>query len=100
MKKPRTFLLLLCLVFLPFIAGCWLGPPYADWTFLVYLAADNNLDPCAVADLEEMMAVGSTSRLKIVVQYDPLSPEVPTRRYRVARGRLVELARLAETNTG
>ena len=38
------------------------------WTILVYLAADNNLTPFAVADLDEMERAGSDSEVQIVVQ--------------------------------
>ncbi|MGQ9779913.1 MAG: clostripain-related cysteine peptidase [Bacillota bacterium] len=102
MRRPKIFLfLLVSLVFFLSLPGCWLGArPVADWTFLVYMAADNDLDDYATLDLKEMTAVGSTPRLQIVVQHDPFSRGVPTRRYRVAKDYLVELARLGETNTG
>ncbi|MFX1258404.1 MAG: clostripain-related cysteine peptidase [Promethearchaeota archaeon] len=41
-----------------------------DWTFLVYLAADNDLNDASVDDFLEMASVGSDSNVKIVVQYD------------------------------
>lgn len=40
------------------------------WTFLVYVVADNDLEPFALMDLQEMMAVGSGNELRIVVQAD------------------------------
>lgn len=42
----------------------------ADWTVLVYMSADNNLEPYAIADLNEMEMVGSSGRLNILVQLD------------------------------
>lgn len=42
----------------------------AAWTVMVYLAADNNLDPFAVGDIEEMEQVGSSDQLRIVVLVD------------------------------
>lgn len=42
----------------------------AEWTFLVYLAADNNLDKYALEDIQEMEQVGSSDRLNIVVFTD------------------------------
>jgi hypothetical protein len=41
-----------------------------SWTVLVYMNADNDLEPFALQDLTEMMAVGSSDRLKLVVQVD------------------------------
>lgn len=40
------------------------------WTFLVYLAGDNNLDAAATADLLEMKAVGSSAAVDVVAQLD------------------------------
>jgi hypothetical protein len=42
----------------------------AEWTFLVYLDGDNNLESAAVNDFLEMSSVGSTDRVNIVVQFD------------------------------
>ncbi|MFC2072818.1 clostripain-related cysteine peptidase [Chloroflexota bacterium] len=44
--------------------------PAKDWTFMVYMAADNNLDPAGVDDLNEMEVVGSTDNVNIVVLSD------------------------------
>lgn len=40
------------------------------WTFMVYLAADNNLESYGHEDLDEMKAVGSDSNINIVVLWD------------------------------
>lgn len=42
----------------------------ADWLIMVYMAADNNLEPWAMADLHEMEVVGSNPNVDIVVQID------------------------------
>ncbi|MBN1565598.1 MAG: hypothetical protein JXA10_17265, partial [Anaerolineae bacterium] len=42
----------------------------ADWTVMVYMAADNNLETFALADLNEMELVGSSEAINIVVQVD------------------------------
>lgn len=62
----------------------------AEWTFLVYMNGDNDLEPWALADVNEMEAVGSSDRINIVIQLDR-SPDYATedgdwttaRRYRV-----------------
>jgi len=41
-----------------------------DWTFMVYLAADNNLEEAAIVDFLEMASVGSGTDINIVVQFD------------------------------
>jgi hypothetical protein len=47
----------------------------ADWTVLVYLDGDNNLEADAVGDFNEMEMVGSTDKVKIVVQLDRIKQE-------------------------
>jgi hypothetical protein len=42
----------------------------AEWTFMVYMAADNDLESFAINDLMEMQAVGSTDDVNIIVQID------------------------------
>src|SRR3989449_7455453 len=55
---------------LPLLATPPVRAATADWTFLVYMDADNNLEDYGIADFLEMAAVGSTSRVNIVVQFD------------------------------
>lgn len=42
----------------------------AKWTFMVYIAADNNLEGNGLEDVNEMERVGSTDEVNIVVQLD------------------------------
>jgi hypothetical protein len=96
------------------------GPPraaaaLADWTVLVYLDGDNDLEPDAVADLNEMELVGSSERIQVAVQLDRMrggrsslfdDDWTTTRRYRVVRdsdlNRVASpvLAELGEQNMG
>jgi hypothetical protein len=48
------------------------GEPFleANWTFIVYLAADNNLNMAGIDDLNEMEVAGSTTDISIVVLMD------------------------------
>jgi len=64
-------LALLVTLLMPFIVEIplVLASP-AKWTFMVYLDADNNLDPAGVDDILEMQAIGSTSDVNIVVLFD------------------------------
>jgi len=51
-------------------------PNAADWTVLVYLDGDNNLESDAIDDFLEMARVGSSDRVRIVVEMDRIrSPE-------------------------
>jgi hypothetical protein len=42
----------------------------AKWTFMVYMAGDNNLSDAGDMDLDEMRAVGSSPDVNVVVQFD------------------------------
>ena len=42
----------------------------AAWTFMVYLAGDNNLAAAGEADLGEMRKVGSSDDVNVVAQFD------------------------------
>ena len=41
---------------------------HARWTVMIYVAANNNLEPNSIINLTEMAAVGSTPDVNIVVQ--------------------------------
>lgn len=45
----------------------------AEWTLMIYLDADNNLEGAGIEDYLEMAAVGSSSDVNIVVQFDRIS---------------------------
>ncbi|MFL6373708.1 MAG: clostripain-related cysteine peptidase [Pyrinomonadaceae bacterium] len=42
----------------------------ADWTWMIYMDSDNNLESAQMEDIEEMMAVGSTANVNIVMLVD------------------------------
>lgn len=56
----------------------------ASWTVMVYLDADNNLDPYAYVDVAEMEAVGSTASVNVVILWDRYTD--PANLYRVTKG--------------
>ena len=45
----------------------------ADWTVMVYLDADNNLEGAGIDDVNEMEVVGSSPSVNILVQLDRIS---------------------------
>ena len=56
----------------PFIVG---NETVADWTFMVYLDADNTLENASIKIFEKMASVNSSSHVNIVVQMDRILGE-------------------------
>lgn len=69
-----------------------------DWTFLVFVNADNNLDSAGVDDLAEMQKVGSDDRMNVVVQLDRWHG--PANRYFVRKGAADVVASMGEVDMG
>lgn len=42
----------------------------ADWSLIIYMAADNDLEPFGMADINEMEFAGSTENINVIVQVD------------------------------
>lgn len=81
------------------------APARAQWTFLVYMAADNNLAPDAITDFGEMAQVGSSNGVTIVVQLDlaPGSTWTDTRRFVIQKNGTpagTPITKLGEINMG
>jgi hypothetical protein len=70
----------------------------AQWTWLVYMAGDNNLEDAGREDLAEMKRVGSTAEVNILVQFD--TEENETTRYRIEKNRAKVLQRLPGVDCG
>jgi hypothetical protein len=70
-KKIGTFFLASVL----FLAGLSLEATAqtAQWTFMVYLDGDNNLESNAITDFLEMASVGSNTDVNIVVLFDRIA---------------------------
>jgi len=51
------------------IAGARAAEP-AEWTIMVFMNADNNLEKFGVDDFLEMAKVGSTDKVNVIVQFD------------------------------
>ena len=54
------------------LTGCFVPPipNIPEWTVMIYLDADNNLESAGINDINEMEMVGSSSDVNIVVQVD------------------------------
>lgn len=72
------------------------NPTLADWTLLIYMAADNSLAAQALADLAEMIAAGSSTAVNVIVQLD--QPGSGAARYRLPDA--TPLAELGPVNMG
>jgi hypothetical protein len=74
MRNNVALVLLLAVAFLlpPMLPAAPADAPAAEklWTFMVYLSADNNLEPAGIHDFNEMETVGSTDDINIIVQFD------------------------------
>jgi hypothetical protein len=74
-----------------------------NWTIMVYLAGDNNLDGAGVVDLNEMKTVGTTGQVAVLAQFDRAGANVATVRYCLQKGTAVAkdvVQTLGETNMG
>ncbi len=89
------------------------NPQIAEWTILVYLDADNNLEGPGLLDMAEMEAAGASEAVNVVVQIDRALGETDadgdwseTRRYLIQGGGVETavsaqpLASLGERNMG
>jgi len=72
------------------------------WTFMVYMAGDNNLDPDGVRDLKEMKKVGSTNDVNVIAQFDRATGHAAKRYYLRKGGKVTAdaVASLGKVNTG
>jgi hypothetical protein len=61
----------------------------SNWTILIYMAGDNNLESAGYSDLNEMQRVGSDDNVNVIVQFD--TEENKTTRYRALEGKLETL---------
>lgn len=70
----------------------------SGWTWLIFMAGDNNLEGAGKEDLDEMKKIGSNSHLNIIVQFD--TEENKTTRYLVEKNELKILEEIPGINTG
>ncbi|MEO0092369.1 MAG: clostripain-related cysteine peptidase [candidate division WOR-3 bacterium] len=69
-----------------------------DWTVMVYMCADNGMNYQSYDDLNEMKEIGSSDRVKIVVQIDNLAGDIQpyARRCLINQNEIVQLENLGE----
>ncbi|MEO0076129.1 MAG: clostripain-related cysteine peptidase, partial [candidate division WOR-3 bacterium] len=71
-----------------------------DWTVMIYMCADNSMNDQSYIDLQEMMQVGSTDNVKIIVQIDnaAFGTETGCRRYLIKNNQKELLVDLGEVD--
>ncbi len=69
------------------------------WTYMVYIAGDNNLSDAAIGDINEMEQVGSSSNVNIVVQVDFNQYYTPGVSLNTMRGRITQDNDLSTINS-
>ena len=77
-------------------------PNPKQWTILVWMAGDNDLESYGRDDIQELKRVGSTADVDVVVQLDTMRDD-RTRRYHLHSGTSLDedvVQDLGETNTG
>ena len=94
MENKYTIILVLLILSIT-LTGCFLSPPInntAEWTVMVYLDSDNNLESAGIDDINEMEMVGSSADVNIVIQVDRIpdydtsnSNWTTTRRYYITQ---------------
>jgi hypothetical protein len=72
--------------------------PDHEWAVLVYMAADGTLEPFARADLEELVDVGSSDAVHLVVLIDPYAG--PSQVLYLEPGAAVVVSETDESDTG
>jgi len=87
--KRIAVMIILVLILLPISTTVFAANLTSDWTLAIFLDSDNNLDLWAQKDLNEMMAVGSTPSMNIIVYWDRY--DGPAHCYKVVKDNLIEL---------
>ncbi len=70
----------------------------AEWTFMVFLNGDNDLDPFGEKDLTEMKRIGSTPDVNIIVLQDRFKK--PARKFIVNKGAVQVIEEVGEIDMG
>ena len=69
-----------------------------DWTFAVFLNADNNLDPFGVEDQEEMARIGSNENVNVVTLID--RERGPAQINYIEKGKIKKIKDMGELDMG
>ena len=62
--------------------------PVAEWTFMIYMAGDNNLSADCVWALTEMKKAARSDNINIIAQFDPSDDHLRTKRFEISESGL------------
>jgi hypothetical protein len=87
-------LVLLCLLLLNSkVIAKSKNPPIAEWNVLIFMNADNNLEPAGFINFNQIAKVGSNDKINVLVQFDRIGKYYKTNpnwkqtlRFRVTKG--------------
>jgi len=99
--RKRSLVLLVALAVICMVAGSAFAADSkakAQWTFMVFLNGDNNLDPYGDKDMVEMKKIGSTADVNIVVLQDHRTK--PAQKLLVTKGGVEVLETIGKIDTG
>ncbi|HAE40083.1 MAG TPA: hypothetical protein DCG57_15850, partial [Candidatus Riflebacteria bacterium] len=68
--RTSTALIIAVLLFAAFSPAFSAAPEEKEWTFMVFMAADNNLEAATAYDINELEKFGSTEQVNFVAQID------------------------------
>lgn len=83
-KKHFVHMFLLTLIFLSLQIQ---AQGVKEYTMLIFMAADNNLARYALYNIEQMLTIGSTDNINIVVQINTPGKHTKTERYFITKGK-------------
>ncbi len=66
-------------------------PAVKEWTFLIYIAADNNLNYFSGKNLDDMAKIGSNNTINIVAHLDRQGSYEKTKRVYVDKGKIIQV---------
>jgi len=72
----------------------------AKWTFMVYMAGDNNLSSAGETDIGELAKIGSSEDVNIIVEFDRIGTSKHSKRYFIQKDDIQEIEDLGETDCG
>jgi len=90
-------MLVLALIVCAFVSPAFAAEP-KEWSFFVFLNADNNLDSFGVEDEKEMAAVGSNDKLNIVTLID--REKGPAEIHYIEKGNIKKIKDMGELDMG
>jgi len=95
-------LIFFSVLFLALLTSCSNKKPEAEWTILVYMAADNGLNNHAIEDIQEMESATFSDDINVIVQIDhsASNPEPGAFRYHIYPEEKKLISSLGEIDSG